>query len=75
MGIPCLASIQAPARAFGKAQTSSAHAVDGVDALLSPSSYRISELQVLNTVEVSDNQRQYSICYILFYYLFLIILF
>lgn len=27
MGVPCLASIQAPARAFGKAQTSSTHAV------------------------------------------------
>lgn len=47
----------------------------GVDALLSPSSYRISELQVLNTVEVSDNQRQYlyvifyfTICFLLFYF-------
>ena len=44
----------------------------GVDALLSPSSYRISELQVLNTVEVSDNQRLSYYDYYLFTFCFLL---
>ena len=43
MGFPVSTGIRVPARTFGKVQTSIAHAVDGVDALLSPSSYRFSD--------------------------------
>ena len=75
MGFPVSTGIRVPARTFGKVQTSTAHAVEE----WTPCCHRLLteflNLQVLNTVEVSDNQRQYSICYILFYYLFLIILF
>ena len=62
MGFPVSTGIRVPARTFGKVQTSIAHAVDGVDALLSPSSYRLfPNLQVLNTVEVSVRQRHFSL--------------
>ena len=44
----------------------------GVDALLSPSSCRILNLQVLNTVEVPDNQRLSYYGYFLFTFCFLL---
>ena len=75
MGFPVSTGIRVPARTFGKVQTSTAHAVEE----WTPCCHRLLteflNLQVLTTVEVSDNQRQYlyvifyfTICFLLFYF-------
>lgn len=71
MGFPVSTGIRVPARTFGKVQTSTAHAVEE----WTPCCHRLLteflNLQVLNTVEVSDNQRQYLYVISLVYFLFL----
>ena len=69
---PVSTGIQVPARTFGKVQTSTAHAVEE----WTPCCHRLLteflNLQVLNAVEVSDNQRLSYYDYYLFTFCFLI---
>ena len=71
MGFPVSTSIKVPARTYDKVQTSTAHAVEE----WTPCCHRLLtefvNLQVLNTVEVPDNQRQYLYVIFLVYFLFL----
>ena len=72
MGFPVSTGIRVPARTFGKVQTSTAHAVEE----WTPCCHRLLteflNLQVLNAVEVSDNQRLSYYDYYLFTFCFLI---
>ena len=54
---PVSTGIQVPARTFGKVQTSTAHAVEEWTPCCHRLLVEFLNLQVLNTVEVSDNQR------------------
>ena len=71
VGFPVSTDIRVPARTFNKVQTSTAHAVEEWTPCCHRLLVEFLNLQVLNIVEVSDNQRLSYYDFYLFYFLFL----